>query len=211
MRAVPALAPGILRLLLSTCTRRSINPRIIYDYVIPNRPYVAVVWHKDILFVLNFFRGRKIAVMVSRSKDGELVARTLERVGYKTTRGSSSSGGGRALSEMIDLVQKGWAACFIADGPRGPARQAKLGCVYAARDLGLPILTFGCDIRPCHRLRNWDQTILPSPFARVVVAYGEPIYVPPSASREECERVRQSVDQRMAELEAACTRTLESG
>src|SRR6185295_4715210 len=96
----------------------------------------------------DYFRGRKIVVMVSRSKDGELVARALHRLGYRTARGSSSKGGREALAELTDLVREGWGAAIVADGPRGPARKAKIGCVLAARGTGAPVLPWCCHAEP---------------------------------------------------------------
>ena len=203
---VPALAPPLVRALFSHTSMRYLNPHILEDWVYPGKPYIGVVWHQDFLLALNFFRGRKIAVMVSRSKDGEIVSRVLRRIGFPVIRGSSSSGGREALLEFERTLKGGTPACVIADGPRGPARKAKIGCVAAARETGAPILTLGVSITPCLRARNWDRTVIPHPFASIVLAFGEPIWVPKDASREDCERIREKVDERMAELEATCRR-----
>jgi hypothetical protein len=208
LRAVPALVPPAVRALYATCSVRILNRPVFEEYILADRPFVGVLWHKDFLLALDYFRGRHIVVMVSRSKDGELVARTLHRLGYRTVRGSSSAGGKEALGELTDLVRAGWGSAIIADGPRGPARTAKIGCVVAARDSGKPLILVGCDVTPCWRLRNWDQTIIPRPFGRISLAFGDPVRVPPQATREECERIRQSVDARMAELEATCRHSL---
>ena len=110
--------------------------------------------------------------MVSRSKDGELVARSLHRLGYKTVRGSSSAGGREALSELTDLVRAGWGSAIIADGPRGPARQAKIGCVLAGRNSGAPLIPWGCYATPNIRARNWDPfPVSPSTLDAVVLTH----------------------------------------
>src|SRR5205814_4206297 len=108
--AVPAVAPHVVRGLMSTCSYRVIGRDIKEKYVDADGPFIGVLWHKDFLFALDFFRRRKIVVMVSRSKDGELVARALHRLGYRTVRGSSSAGGREALSELTDLVRSGWGS-----------------------------------------------------------------------------------------------------
>jgi lysophospholipid acyltransferase (LPLAT)-like uncharacterized protein len=211
LRAVPALLPAALRGLLATCSVRVLNRRVREEYVEAGRPFVGVVWHEDFLFVLDYFRRRGLVVMVSRSRDGELVARALHRLGYSTVRGSSSAGGREALAELKARLLEGRGSAIVADGPRGPARRAKMGCVVAARDTGVPLLTAVSAASPCVRLRNWDRTEIPLPGARIVLAFGEPIFVPRGASSEECERVRDLVDRRMAELEAGCRRALERG
>ena len=209
LRAVPAVAPPVVRALLSTCSIRAHNRRVWDAYIVPRKAFIGVVWHKDFLFVLDYFRRRRIVVMVSRSRDGELVARTLHRLGYRTVRGSSSLGGGEALLELTRMIRDGWGSAIIADGPRGPARRSKMGPVIASKESGVPMIPFGCHAESAWRLRNWDQTAIPRPFTRIEVAFGEPIVVPPDASREECERFRESLDARMAEVEAICRRALE--
>jgi lysophospholipid acyltransferase (LPLAT)-like uncharacterized protein len=127
-------------------------------------------------------------------------------MGFPVIRGSSSSGGREALHEFERYIKRGIPACVIADGPRGPARKAKIGCVAAARETGAPILTMGVSVVPCLRAKNWDRTVIPHPFARIVLSFGEPIWVPKDASREDCERIREDVDRRMEELEATSRR-----
>lgn len=202
--AVPAIAPHVVRGLMSTCTTRVLGRKVKEKFIDGRIGFVGVVWHKNFLFALDFFRRQKIVVMVSRSKDGELVARALHRLGYRTVRGSSSRGGPEALAELTDLVRSGWGSAIVADGPRGPARQAKIGCILACRNSGAPLIPWACHAEPNITARNWDGTMIPKPFARITVAFGEPLYVPAGADREECEAARNRVDVRMAELEARC-------
>jgi lysophospholipid acyltransferase (LPLAT)-like uncharacterized protein len=203
-QALPLAVPPLLRGVIASGSLRILNRRIQEEVIDAGKPFIGVVWHKDFLYVLDHFRRRKIVVMVSRSKDGELVARVLHRLGYRTARGSSSAGGGGALLDVIRRLQDGWGAAIIADGPKGPARRAKMGCIAAARDSGAPILTFGCHMEPAIRLRNWDRTVVPLPGSRIVVAYGEPLHVPRNADAEACEGYREEVDRRMEALEDAC-------
>lgn len=202
--AVPAVAPHVVRGLMSTCSTRILGREVKDKFIDGDGGFVGVVWHKDFLFALDFFRRRKIVVMVSRSKDGELVARALHRLGYRTVRGSSSAGGREALAELTDLVRSGWGSAIIADGPRGPARHAKIGCVLASRNSGAPLIPWGCHAEPHLSLRNWDRTMIPKPFAKITVSFGAPIYVPSGAKREQCEALRDLVDEKMAAAEAAC-------
>jgi lysophospholipid acyltransferase (LPLAT)-like uncharacterized protein len=202
--AVPAVAPHIVRGVMSTCRLRVLGSDVEKKHTLGGKGFIGVCWHKDFLFALDYFRRRKIVVMVSRSKDGELVARALHRLGYRTVRGSSSAGGREALAELTDLVREGWGSAIIADGPRGPARRAKIGCVLAARSTGAPIISFGCHADPNIMARSWDRTMIPKPFAQITVAFGKPIYVPPGADRAECESIRDQVDARLAEVQSLC-------
>ncbi len=208
LRATPAFAPAALHGLFATCAIRVLNPGVKKEYIDGTRPFVAVLWHDHVLFHVAYFRRRNTVILVSRSRDGELVAKTLERLGYRTARGSSSSGGGEALRELVALVRRGYGAAFIADGPRGPAKIAKIGCVIAARDSGAPLLPIACHTLPALTLKNWDRTVVPWPMARIAVAFGDPIPVPPGATREECEGFRSRMDRVMARLESDCRRAL---
>ncbi len=204
--AVPAVAPHVVRGLMSTCRLRVLGADVEKKHIGGGKGFIGVVWHKDFLFALDYFRRRKIVVMVSRSKDGELVTRAMHRMGYRTVRGSSSAGGREALAELTDLVREGWGAAIIADGPRGPARKAKIGCVLAGRGTGAPLIPWGCHAEPNITARNWDRTMIPKPFARITMGFGNPIYVPSGADRAQCEAIRDEVDVRMAEIEEQCRR-----
>jgi lysophospholipid acyltransferase (LPLAT)-like uncharacterized protein len=202
--AVPAIAPPVARGFLSTCSLRVHGREVKKKYFDGTDGYIGVIWHQTFLMALDYFRRRKIVVMVSQSKDGELVARSLHKLGYRTVRGSSSRGGREALAELTDLVRDGWGAAIVADGPRGPAYRAKMGCVMASRNSGAPIMPVAFHAEPSIMARNWDRTMIPKPFSRITVAFGQPIYVPAGANTEKCEVMRALVDRRMEELHARC-------
>ena len=119
-----------------------------------------------------------MAVPVSRSDDGELVAGVLLRLGFaEPLRGSSSQGGAAVLRQLARTVDRGVSAAILTDGPRGPARRSKPGVVALARLTGAPIAPASFSARPCVRFRSWDGSLLPLPFARVVCRFGDPIPV----------------------------------
>jgi lysophospholipid acyltransferase (LPLAT)-like uncharacterized protein len=209
VRVVPAFAPPLVHALFSTCGLIIHNRHVYDEWRRKNQAMVGTMWHKDLLTALHFFRRTRIVVMVSRSKDGELVARALHRLGYRTVRGSSSAGGAAALLELTRMVRDGWTAAIVADGPRGPARIFKMGAVIAAKESGVPLIPMGFHATPAWTFRNWDGTMIPKPFSRIAVAFGEPSAVPLEATREECERIRSAQELRMAELESLCRRSLQ--
>lgn len=141
--------------------------------------YILAFWHAHLLPILGRARWRRpITVMVSRSEDGELIARVLGLFGVASARGSSSRGGGVALREMIRVARQGKNIVFTPDGPRGPARVAKEGVVYAAQATGLPVVPIAYAGRRKKVLRSWDAMVIPAPFAKGTLVYGEPILVP---------------------------------
>jgi lysophospholipid acyltransferase (LPLAT)-like uncharacterized protein len=102
--------------------------------------YILAFWHAHLLLMLHSRYRRPISVMISRSKDGEYIARVFDWYGVDAARGSSTRGGGAALRELLREAKAGKNLVFTPDGPKGPARIAKDGVVYAARMSGLPIV-----------------------------------------------------------------------
>ncbi|MEM9177323.1 MAG: DUF374 domain-containing protein, partial [Myxococcota bacterium] len=119
-------------------------------------------------------------------------------------RGSSSRGGSTALRQMVRLLGEGTTAAVLVDGPRGPARVAKTGIVAIARHAGVPIQPVAFSARPAHRLSSWDRSLLPLPFARVVVVYGEALSVPADTADDGREQsLARQLEQRMVALHHA--------
>lgn len=194
-----ALAPPLLHLWLSTCRVRVLNPEREREILADG--HVGALLHKNFLTIAWHYRHRRCVVMVSRSKDGEIVTRVCERMGTIVVRGSSSRRGATALLELIEYGRRGHPAAMIVDGPKGPPGIAKPGVVLAAREIGKPIAPVGIVVEDAKELRNWDRTALPKPFTRILIKYGDPIFVPPGASDEECERARRRIDEAFANLD----------
>jgi lysophospholipid acyltransferase (LPLAT)-like uncharacterized protein len=125
-----------------------------------------------------YHRDQDVHVMISASRDGELITTIGRFFGYTAVRGSSSRGGQEATREMVDHLQAGKRCAITPDGPRGPRREMKPGAVNIARLTGAPIVCFGFAAEHCWRLKSWDQFIIPKPFSRAVFVYGEPIRIP---------------------------------
>jgi hypothetical protein len=135
-------------------------------------------WHRCVLPATYLFRNRRLAVMTSRSTDGEYIARVIQRFGFLAIRGSSSRGGSQALLEMRTLVQNNGSAVFTIDGPRGPRYVAKRGPVLLASMTGAPMIPFYVAVKSAWVLSSWDRFIVPKPFSRIHTHFAEMIYVP---------------------------------
>jgi lysophospholipid acyltransferase (LPLAT)-like uncharacterized protein len=146
--------------------------------------HLAALFHESLLPCTWFFRDRLYSVAVSRSRDGELIRASLLALGYdEPARGSSSRGGPAALRGLVRKLEHGTTVSVLVDGPRGPARAAKVGVVALARLTETPIQPVAFSARPAIRLKSWDRSLIPLPFARVVCAFGEPM-APPKSSDE---------------------------
>jgi hypothetical protein len=204
-----AVTPLLLRLLARTWALRVVNRRPLDEIILPGKPVVVATWHQMFLAGLAYFRDLGAIIMISRSRDGELIDRVNRRMGFRSVRGSSSRGGGEALHELVDQVRNGAQAAIMVDGPRGPARDPKPGIVLAAARSGAPIVPVACRARPGWTAGSWDRTLIPLPFACVVMSFGDPIAVPPGLSPADFEGVRLRVRDALLKAEARAGRALE--
>lgn len=199
------IVPWILRAWFWTCRVTVLRPEI--ERSLRRRsPVIGALWHQYFLFYADYFRRRNYVILTSRSRDGELVVRVLRNLGYRSVRGSSSRGGAEAMHELIVRGRNKDTLVFLADGPRGPARQAKMGAVAAARHTGLPIVPVGAYALCAGRLRSWDRTALPRPFSRIILSFGAPIRVPPDVTPEGMESWRRRIEEAIL----ACEREAEA-
>lgn len=159
--------------------------------------FILAFWHDSLLIPLWLMPRLKLqpAVLISKSGDGELVARVCLQSGWKVVRGSSSRGGAEALNEATSLYQPGkpYRFTFTVDGPRGPRRECKFGVVALAARLGLPVLPITIHPENAWHARSWDQMAIPKPFSRVVVKMDSFIQVPSPATPDQLELARQEV------------------
>ncbi len=148
------------------------------------RPVVIVFWHGQMLPMLAHHRGRGAAVLISEHRDGEIIARIVRAFGMRTIRGSSSRGGSRALLELVAELRRGGEVAFTPDGPRGPRHSFAPGALVAAHRAGAPIVALAAHVDRAWRLESWDRFEIPKPFARITIAYTEPLDVGGGSARE---------------------------
>ena len=171
-------------------------------------PILFALWHGRMFLSIQAHRHQGIVTMASRSKDGEIIALWLERNGYRVARGSSSRAGGTALRAMVREMRRGRDAALTVDGPRGPARTVQPGVVALARLTGGWILPISFSSSRPKFLASWDRYLLPLPFSRNVVAYGEPFPIPLELSDEEAtDRIAAALDAVTAAADAATHKT----
>lgn len=160
-------------------------------------------WHQRFFPGLAFFARRKpIAVIVSKSSDGTLISRALELLGWNTVRGSSSRGGTGALRGVRRLAQRGYRIGHVVDGPKGPPGVVKPGLLSIAQFAGIPIVPTIISAEKKWVFKSWDRFMIPKPFSRVIIRFGDGISVPPRLSEDEFEERRLFVEQRLKELYA---------
>lgn len=159
-------------------------------------------WHGDELLMLKLGQFKKMAVMASRSRDGELMKWVLQLLGFQVVRGSSSKGGAGALKGLLDAVLKTDAHASLAvDGPRGPIYEVKPGILALSQKTGKAIVpTVGAAQWRFVFKKAWNQCYLPMPFSKCTVIYGDPIEVPLEATEQDLEALREKLKTVLIEL-----------
>ncbi len=133
-------------------------------------------WHQQFFAAIRHFKtyaAYRPALMISRSKDGDIIAGIAEKSGWHAVRGSSSRDGGRALKEMVGRLLHSGLAAHVVDGPRGPAGVIKAGVVSLARATGAVVVPVYMTSDRAWYFNSWDRFMLPKPFARVTMRFGD--------------------------------------
>jgi lysophospholipid acyltransferase (LPLAT)-like uncharacterized protein len=165
---------------------------------------IGALWHNRLLLICpvlkRFVPHRPGDGLVSASRDGDLMAALTERCGFGVVRGSSSKFGASAMLELTSVLSSGRDVLITPDGPRGPAYELGAGIIFLAQKSGAPIQPINLEYSSCWRAKSWDRFILPRPFSKVRVIFGEFHRVAPTATAEEFERERQRLQDVMMQL-----------
>jgi hypothetical protein len=160
-------------------------------------------WHRAVFASAWLWRKTGIAVMVSRSFDGEYIARTIEKLGFVAVRGSSSRGGAQALLGLKNQLDQGNLVAFTIDGPRGPKYVSKPGPVLLSRASALPMAAFYVALSDAWVLNTWDALMIPKPFSKALVRFSAKMQVPAVADDVEMDAQMQEFQR---QLQAALER-----
>lgn len=172
-------------------------------------PVILCHWHGDDLALIKPFGPKQLTMMVSRSRDGELLARILGEFGYRVVRGSTNRGGVGALKEMAGLVRSGADVGLTVDGPTGPRARVKMGVIALAKLTGAPIFPAGVAAsRKWLFAETWHQTYLPKPGSRVQILFDRPLWVDRSATKAEMEAKRLELEEELFRVHEEAARRL---
>lgn len=168
-------------------------------------------WHSRFFYFSYFGRGQRVATMISASKDGEFITRTIAKLRLYAIRGSSSKFGHEAMEEAVAaLCKKNMKILMIPDGPRGPRYKAKPGVIRLAQLSGRPIVPVSFSSTSGIFLPTWDRFFIPMPYGDAVITIDNPIYVPAEITSEEFEQYRvkfeNSMNHTLAQADQFCGR-----
>jgi hypothetical protein len=191
------IAYGILRLYFLSVRVRSVGEEGFRAHLQQGGGAIAAIWHQRFMNVVTYarrFSDYRPAVMISRSRDGEMIADVCRLLKFRPVRGSSSQGGREALAAVIADLSLHPIAIHAVDGPQGPRGVVKAGIIRMAQLSGVPIVPVYISVDRAWVLRSWDRFLIPKPFSTVVVRWGEPIPVPAVLDEARFEDLRREVE-----------------
>ncbi len=202
------LAAGFIRALRASCRLRYANDGEIRRRERAGERFLLAFWHRHLLLMPYGYRGPRISVLVSSSRDGELIARTVARLGIDSSRGSTTRGGAAGLRELLRKAKQGYDLAFTPDGPKGPRGKVQPGALLAAAATGFPIVPVALAASRAKLLRSWDRFVVPWPFSRIVFVYGEPLAV---VRGEPLEPYGEELERRLDACEVEAERIVRGG
>ena len=186
----PTWAASILKVWL-----RLVRSTLVGAEQTRDTPCGIAIWHGDELALIPRFGHLALTLLVSQSKDGEIMARATQALGYRVTRGSSSRGAVGGLIALIRAVREGHSVVLAVDGPQGPRGFCKPGIVRIVQKTGVPLFPVGVAVS--HRYvfkKTWNQVYLPIPFSRQVIFVDKPMFFPESDGLRNMERHCRQVE-----------------
>lgn len=205
---LPPIAQWLYRRLGNSWRYVTENEHILTQLLQGPRPIVGAFLHARTFQLLYYFsrpkRGRWM-LMCSQSRDGELMTRLEEGLGFRVARGSSGNGGARALVQMIKAQREdqNLNSCLAIDGSRGPRGIAQFGALTLTQKTGGVLLPVAASTSKCWVYRkSWDRTVIPKRRAEIRILIGDPIEVPPKLDDEAFEGIRAMVEKRLLEMHA---------
>ncbi len=193
------LIPYYLKILLKTSRIIYINKEVFEPFIKQNKAFILSLWHCNAFTGPILIRDLDLFILISQSRDGELIDRIVKKFNNHSVRGSTTRGGIQALKSLIELGNKGKRILITPDGPKGPAFKVQSGIIVLASRTKLPIIPFHHESLKQKKAKSWDSMRIPSLFNTIIVRYGDPIYIPENLNEEEFEYYRQYLENKMNE------------
>ncbi len=192
------LLAGVIRLAFITSSKkRHIHPEAL-PYMRGEKNAIFAFWHGRMMLMPCFEPpGRKMRVLISGHRDGQLISKVIAHFGEETITGSSSRGGRGAVAALMQALEKGENISITPDGPRGPFQEAAPGITRLAAMTGYPIIPVTYSSSHHKRLRSWDRFMLALPFGHVIFLAGAPITAAPEVLKETPDAIRDALQAQM--------------
>ena len=165
-----------------------------------SKPAIFAIYHGRMVGLPGLRPKSKLTILISNSRDGEMIARALQEIGFSTARGSPAHGGVRGALEMKTAAKANSRLAMMVDGPRGPRYEVKPGLVRLAEITGLPIIPFVTHTRQNYWMDSWDNFMAPFWGTPMLYIFGHPIDIPKGISQEESDSMTALLQTRMDKM-----------
>jgi len=170
-------------------------------HILSSREVILAFWHSRILLISYLYKNQNAVIMVSPSRDGEIIARIVQQQGHETIRGSTFKSGRTAMIKLIKKIKhERKPGVVIPDGPRGPRFKAQPGIITLAKMTGYAIVPVSYSGKRLAIFSSWDRFIVPYPFTKCRVTYGDPIYVSKNVGKEEEKNLLMECEKTLNEI-----------
>ena len=177
-----------------------VNEKKWQDLLKQGRPILLCAWHQQFFSAIRHFKNYtrfNPGIMISQSRDGELISAVANRCGWRTLRGSSSRGGKKAMGAMIEHLTTQKFGAHILDGPTGPIGKVKAGAIKMAQETNALVVPFYIHADHAWFFNSWDRFMLPKPFSRVTLTFGEEMHFEQNDGSAVFEAQRQHLETTM--------------
>lgn len=199
---IPLFSYGLFHLYRLTVRIEHVNTQVLkpFSKINDEEPVIIAFWHSRLLMVPYLVRKRRITIMISRHRDGELISRAVKFFPIDPVRGSTTRGATQALRGLVRALRRGSHVAITPDGPRGPRNLAQTGAIMLAAGTGRPIIpvTYGASKKKV--FKSWDRFLFPLPFCRGALIWGEPIWVGPGEGQASIEEKRKALEIRLNQI-----------
>ena len=182
----------------------------VQDIIDGGKGFIALTWHSRFMMLTAAWKKsyQMPHVLISRSRDGAIVAHTSHFLGLKTIRGSvkkaakgnlaaKAKGGAKAGLDIVTALESEACIVITPDGPRGPRQRLGDGPIRLARLTGVPIVPCTFALRHRKQFNSWDKFILPLPFGKGKIIWGTPVTIPADADERKIEHIRERIESEM--------------
>lgn len=200
---LPIILVGYIHLLCLTIRKHNKNPAGEDYFLNLEGNYILTLWHGRIFYLFYHYRNHPdFYLLVSPSVDGDLLARVARLMGYSVIRGSTFKSAKAGARSLIKVLRKNQRIIVVADGSRGPRCKAQAGCIQLARATGAPVIPMTYNAEHKIEFNSWDRFVLPLPFTRCTINFGQPIFVPREADEAIVQAKKEEMERQLNQITA---------
>ena len=177
-----------------------VGKEIVDEMIESSHPFIICAWHHDIYFSTWLLKEMNLTALISSSRDGEYINQVLSGFGFRAVRGSSTRGGIGAMKQLVRCLKEGQPIAITPDGPQGPIHKVQEGIIALAKMTGAPIIPWRYEGNSFWNLNSWDNHKIPKPFSMISSVFGQPFYIPKTASNSDFEKYCQQLEMLMNDL-----------